>query len=287
MPRLLLACSLTTALSVAATAIVIDYRAGRIEPTEHLVLGRMRSTVLGEDREFIVRLPDSYTRELSRRYPVIYVLDGSSLDAPTADSAAILARIGLSPELIVVGLPNVSGAGRERDYTPPFMRQDIDTEGGPMGEADRFLDFLERELIPLIERDYRAAPLRLLSGHSRGGLLVCYSLMAKPALFGARFAHSPALWRDDQALVARASTWLAGASPLDGFLYLSIGSDEVPRMRSAFDSLRAVLTERAAAVGLRWQADVVPGANHQTNGPWATPLGLKAYFAGPAPAAHR
>ena len=269
----------TLVASVVGTVAAIDYLRGRDVATDRFIPRTFESTVLDEPREMLVHLPESYHRAPDRRFDVVYVLDGSSLDGPTAEGAAMMARLALTPEVIVVGLPNVSGAGRQRDYTPPFMRQDIDTADSALGRGDRFLDFLEQELVPLVERDYRTTGRRILSGHSRGGLLVVYALMARPALFDGYLAHSPALWRDDEALVA--SRWRRGSptrSTLDRFLYLSIGADEVPRMMAGFDHLRDVLAQRAAAAGLRWQSDVVAGADHQANGAWASPLGLRAYF---------
>ncbi|MGH8076628.1 MAG: alpha/beta hydrolase, partial [Lysobacter sp.] len=130
------------------------------------------SKVLGEQRDYLVHLPDSYADTPQRRYPVIYVLDGSSQDVHTAASAALMARIGVMPEAIVVGIPNIDGEGRQRDYTPPGMRQDLDVVDSPGGRADAFLAFLSDELIPRVERDYRTKPLRMLSGNSRGGLFV-------------------------------------------------------------------------------------------------------------------
>lgn len=265
-------------VSAAATVAIVDFRRGRLVPGPRLHLDTLDSATLGERRELIVHLPISYAREPTRRYPVIYVLDGSSLDLPTADAAALLARTQTMPEAIVVGLPNVSGEGRQRDYTPPFMRQDVDVDGGPTGRADAFLRFLGDELIPHVERGYRTSGQRLLSGHSRGGLLVCYSLVAAPTLFTARFAHSPALWRDDFALLPRLADALTAGRLRGGYFYLSVGGDEIPRMLESYDRLRRLLTERAAGAGLRWDADVVSGADHQANGPWATPLGLKRYY---------
>ena len=188
-----------------------------------------------------------------------------------------MARIGVMPEVIVVGLPNVSGSGRQRDYTPPFMVQDLDQPDSPMGAADRFLSFLGSELIPSIERDYRTAPFRMLAGHSRGGLLVAYSLLADPPLFQARFAHSPALWRDHGILIDRLGAFLGGHTDLDTFFYMSIGSEENDRMMAAFEQARSVLAQ-AEVPELRWQADVVAGATHQTNGEMATPLGFSALY---------
>ena len=109
----------------------------------------MQSQVLGEARDFIVHLPASYSAEPQRRYPVLYVLDGTSQDGHTARTAAMLAREGVMPEIIIVGLPNVRG-GRNRDYTPPFIRQDTTVAGSPMGRGDHFLAFLKKELIPHI-----------------------------------------------------------------------------------------------------------------------------------------
>ena len=240
------------------------------------MVSTLPSSVLGEDRQVIVHLPESYGREPSRRYPAIYVLDGSSQDGHTARTAALLARIGLMPELIVVGLPNVSGEGRQRDYTPPFMRQDIDDAGSAMGRGDRFLQFIKTEVVPAIDRQYRTTGQRMLAGHSRGALLVTYSLLQEPDLFQARFAHSPALWRENAVMVTQLGAHLA-SHPVSGAFYMSMGGAEVERMVAAFDRMREVLAERAPAT-LRWQADRTPGADHQKNGEWATPMGFHWLF---------
>ncbi len=275
--RLIAACAVTMLLSVTATAVVLDYLSDETLP-EAAIERTFPSKALGETRGMIVQLPESYQREPARRYPVIYVLDGSSQDIHTARSAALMARIGLMPELIVVGLPNVSGEGRSRDYTPPFMVQDVERPDGPKGQADRFLSFIKDEVIPTIDADYRTAPTRLLAGHSRGGLLVAYSLIAEPSLFHARFAHSPALWREGNLIVTRLASSLRERPDLETFLYLSIGSEENAEMMAGFEQARMALAA-AGHKGVRWQADVVAGANHQSNGEMATPLGFRALFA--------
>lgn len=276
MKRLIVAVAGTCLITAAATAVGAGWYFGQERPEEGAVVTTLRSSVLGEDRQLIVHPPESYERDSSRRYPVIYVLDGSSQDGHTARSAALLARLGLMPELIVVGLPNVSGEGRQRDYTPPFMRQDIDESGSAMGRGDRFLHFIKAEVVPAIDRQYRTTDLRMLAGHSRGALLVTYSLMQEPDLFQARFAHSPALWREDAVMVTALDGHLA-SHPAAGAFYMSMGGEEVERMVTAFDRLRDVLASRAPAT-LRWQADRIPGANHQKNGEWATPVGLRWMF---------
>ena len=243
------------------------------------IVGRLTSSVLGEVREFTVRLPAGYARDRTRRFPVAYVLDGAPLDQQTAAGAAQESGPGGVPELIVVGIPNMQRGGRARDFLPPFLsfaRRD----GSPFtGGADRFLRFLREELTPRIERDYRTARPRLLVGHSLGAIFVCYSLMTAPAFFEARFAHSPAIWRDEDVVAGAFSTWLSSARGLGGFFYLSVGAKEGDGLGRSYDKLKAVLGARATAAGLRWQADVTPGAVHETNVARATPAALRAWIA--------
>ena len=257
-------------------ALVLPAAASDGAPTT----GRVTSTALAEARDFTVRLPASYAREPHKRYPVIYVLDGPPLDAHTAEGATSLAARGLAPDLIVVGIPNMQRGGRARDFLPPFLsfsRRD----GTPFtGGADRFLRFLRDELVPRIERDYRTTAPRLLVGHSLGAIFVCYSLAAAPAFFDARFAHSPAIWRDEDAVVADVGRVLTASRSLGGFFYLSIGAKEGNGMGHGFEKLQTVMAAHAAAAGLRWRADVTPGAVHETNVRLATPSALRAYFAG-------
>lgn len=264
---LLAACAGTAVLTTAA--VRHHYGVGG-EKDPYTSVAAFRSTVLGEERELVVHLPESYERDPTRRYPVLYVLDGMSQSAHTASSARLLARIGVMPEVLVVGLP--SGEHRARDYTPPFMSAG-DDPNGPRGQADRFLQFLETELIPHVDRAYRTEPAeRMLAGNSRGGLFVVYSLLERPDLFHARFAYSPALWRDDQRVLSELAR-LRTAQPT--FLYLSLGDGENEKMTAAFR--RAMI---AMPSTIRWRADITKNATHQTNAQLSTPVGLHVYFRG-------
>ena len=267
----------TCIISVVGTILVNDYLQGDSELAEGVTVSKLFSKTLNEEREVIVHLPKSYERNAEQRYPVIYVLDGSSQDIHTANSAALMARIGVMPEVIVVGLPNTSAANRERDYTPPFMRIDIDEPDSPMGGGEAFLAFLKNEAIPLIEKTYRTAPYRMLAGHSRGGLFVAYSLLADSNLFHARFAHSPALWRDDALIVSKLADFLAAAPNLQSFFYMSIGDKENDKMMAAYKNAIASLKMNSPE-GLHWHADITLGADHYSNPEFATPVGFRKLF---------
>src|SRR6185436_3484005 len=117
--------------------------------TGNIVQANIHSTILDEDRSVITHLPRNYFKDTTQKYPVMYVLDGTSQDDHTANKISVLSDAGLVPPAIVVGLPNTRG-NRERDQTPPFMRRDVNDENSPFGAGDKFLSFIERELIPFI-----------------------------------------------------------------------------------------------------------------------------------------
>ena len=163
----------------AARSATADEGLGEAVPiaTSPIVVGetlRIPSRRLGEEREIRVYLPDSYAGS-SERYPVIYALDGEGTGSLTANAVKFMAgypAIPQMPESIVVGIVNTQ---RNRDMPVPQSY-------GKGGEA-RFLAFLADELIPVINRRYRTQPLRILLGHSQGGLFANYALTARPSAF--------------------------------------------------------------------------------------------------------
>src|ERR1043166_1648625 len=252
-----------TAVAVSATAfarLVLEDEA----PVAGALRRTIRSTVLGEDRAYDVHLPEGYSADTTARFPVLYVLDGTSQSGHTVESAAVLARMGVIPRMIVVGISSLDGETRNRDFTPPEMRLDTGRPARPGGAADRVLSFLPAEPIGRIERGYRPTPPRMTAGWALGGLFVVFSELVAPALFDARFAHSPALWPGDELIVARLQQALtAGALP-PGVLYLSLGDEENARMARAFRHAVTVL-ERDAPATLRWRADLSLGGVHQSD----------------------
>src|SRR6185503_13456384 len=109
----------------------------------NIVQTNIHSTILDEDRRVIIHLPRNYSKDTAQKYPVMYVLDGTSQDDHTADKINVLSDAGLVPTAIVVGLPNTRG-NRERDQTPPFMRRIVEDEKSPYGAGDKFLAFIEK-----------------------------------------------------------------------------------------------------------------------------------------------
>lgn len=232
--------------------------------TDRVVLTKYQSKILGQERELIVHLPRGYDRK--QQYPVLYVLDGSSQDQPLADTLDRLSAEGLVPPTIVVGIPNMSGANRTFQLVPPFMRTDPANPDSPNGTGDQFLEFMEKELVPFIATQHGATDTRVFAGNSRGGLLVMYSLIAKPDLFAGRICFSTPLWRESNLLVERASAFLSVRPSMKSFLYVSAGENETEDIKNGNDAMARVLKTKAPA-GLVWHVERTPEVDHTLNAP--------------------
>ncbi len=266
----------TAVVSAAVTVLALEIFENE-PPVEGAVAAIVRSAILSEDREYFVHLPEGYESDSTRRYAVMYVLDGTSQSGHMAASASLMARVGLIPPMIVVGVPSIDGGARNRDYTPPDMRLDNDDAASQKGSADRFLSHLETELIPAVERDYRTTRPRMLAGWSRGALFVVYSQIAAPATFDARFAHSPALWRENGFIVNRLGHAFSASAVPRAFLFLSLGDGENEKMTAAFRDAVGLL-ERIAPPTIRWKAYLSVKGTHESNPRLSTPVGLYAMF---------
>jgi len=284
--RLINRMSLTVAFVMALTAPGVNSIRAQSNPApaptqatekkpadaDNIVERKTHSSILNEERRAIVHLPRNYSKDPLRKYPVMYVLDGTSQDQHTADKIAVLSDAGLIPEAIVVGLPNTRG-NRERDQTPPFMRTNVDDQNSPYGAADKFLSFIEKELIPFIDSNYRTSGYRTLSGNSRGGLFVLYSLIEKPDLFQARFCYSAPVWRFDNLMVKKTVEFLRSASNLNSYLYLSVGEKETENIIGGFKIMIDALKQNSGK-NFKWVANYTPHAVHQDNALISSSKGL-------------
>ncbi len=110
----------------------------------------IKSELLGEERVALVRTPAGYERN-AKRFPVLYLTDGANQLGHTASTVEFFARNRRMPEMIVA----ITNTDRIRDLTPT---NGADSDGKQLptsGGADKFLQFLEGELIPQVEKSYR------------------------------------------------------------------------------------------------------------------------------------
>ena len=162
------------------------------------------SKVLDEDRTVLIALPKGY-RHSDARYPVLYVLDGEFFFYQAQAAVQFLSectyiRTHPIPRMLVVGIVNVD---RNRDFTPTHAPVQGELRYPTSGGAEKFLKFVQSELIPLIDDRYRTQPYRVLSGWSFGGLFTVHTYLNSPESFSAYLAISPSLWWEQDSVLER------------------------------------------------------------------------------------
>lgn len=222
---------------------------------------KINSAVLGEERTILVRVPAGYEAN-KQRYPVIYMTDGNAHVGHTGSTVEFLARNGRMSEMIVVGITNTD---RTRDLSPTHVTT---TVGGgntalqfpTSGGADKFLKFIETELIPEIDKQYRTHPYRVLAGHSLGGLFAIHAMLSRPDLFQSYIAVSPALHWDNQVMVKRAEDFFKDRKEYPVTFFMTLGHEPGP-IEDGYYQLKQILAKNQTK-GFEWEAKELDDEDH-------------------------
>lgn len=257
---------------------------------------KLTSEIVGQEFELYISLPDGYAAGTDT-YPVLYLTDGNTYFGLMADMARNLQWGGEMPEAIIVGIGYpLSGfptdderwgkwlAWRARDLTPTHNAQmDLDFAMAPLrsGGAPLFLQFLERELFPFIEKAYRARSTeRTYAGFSLGGLFGLYALFEKPGMFANYILGSASIWYDQGAILASEKAYAEGHTDLAAHLFLSAGEleEEVNAgMVRRMLELSSMLKSRGYN-GLHIQTAILEGETHMSAPSVSFQRGLRFLF---------
>jgi predicted alpha/beta superfamily hydrolase len=243
----------------------------------NLWLHELRSRVFGNTRLVRVWLPPDYDGWGATRYPVLYMNDGQNLFDPATAFAGVAWEVGTAatrlidgnriPPLIIVGIDN-TGKNRVREYIPYKSREPKVLE--PQGE--RYPEFLQREVMPLIEARYsvlRGPENTGLGGSSLAGLITLYTQLVSPGTFGRLLIESPSLFVANRRILKEARGFQAWPSRM----YVGMGTREVgaaekdAKIVADVRELAAILRE-AGLDEKRLRVRIEEGATH-TESAWA------------------
>lgn len=217
------------------------------------VLGKINeiySNILSEKRIVNIYLPKDYNKKDSTSYPVIYLLDGSA-DEDFIHIAGLVQFlnfpwVNILPESILVGIANID---RKRDFTFPTSISRDKIESPTSGGSEKFIDFIQKELQPFIEKNYKTNSSKTLIGESLGGLLATEILFKKPALFTRYIIVSPSLWWNNESLLSTKPTLDNSNSVQSTSVYIAVGNEEKIMKKDAHhlvSILRSYLPKKSA-----------------------------------------
>ena len=219
------------------------------------------SNVLNERKTIVVIPPYNYKDRPDEKFPVVYVLDpGNNLFATFGIVNYYSDMLKIMPRTIIVGIVSND---REKDYLPAPSKEQP-TGGG----ADKFLRFINSELVTLIDSTYPANSERCIIGHSAGGLFAIYALENQPDLFNSFICIDPSLWYDNQSSVKAMPEFLINNKNIKKSIFISLSNEKEMGVFTFIEVL-----EKYAPEGINWDYIHYKSETHNS-------LGFKSICAG-------
>ncbi|PIB30698.1 hypothetical protein BFP77_03825 [Maribacter sp. 4U21] len=249
----------------------------------------INSTVFGMERAIWVYTPELYDYEPDKRFEVIYVFDAQAREMFDVVHSTAQFLDGQEFGFIVVGIESPFSEEplqhRNLDLLPePTTQEAIEKYGAYIGGADKFMEFLDREVFPHIESTYRTLPKRIGFGHSNGGTFINYCLLEKPDMFDALIAVSPNFGFDGGQFVERFKKFDTDDIGKK-FVYLSNADEQYknsPQWKDYEESRVQIIkilksNKHKTKIHLEIK-DFSASENHETTIPISAFYGLKSYI---------
>ena len=159
------------------------------------------SRTVNDTLSIFISLPADYDSKKNIKYPVIYLLDANLYFDIVAATLKKYSEVGMLSPAILVGIGykdfQTMDSLRSRDFTFPVAITDY--EMSVSGKADKFLSFINTELVPDIDTKFSVDKnSRVLVGHSLGGYFTIYALyqnlLNKNNIFSGYVAASPSTY---------------------------------------------------------------------------------------------
>lgn len=219
------------------------------QPFEVWETRTVESASLGESRTIQVYLPEDY-EESVMSYPTLYILDGQWYFLNGVGLMKTLRGENLLPKMIVVG-----------------VIMDKPNRAEIFGDKwDAFIEFMEEELVPYVDVNFRTTNDRVLFGWENSAFLACELLLREEGAFSATIATNGAEI-NEEALSALTK---------ERYLFLANSTKDIYSI-SYTDQAVEVL-ERAAPENLTWEYQAFNEEIHQSLAYPALLEGLKFYY---------
>ena len=215
----------------------------------------LKSKVLKQDKIFQVYLPGDYQNS-DKNYPVIYLLDGQRFFLYGVSLFQSFHEFDLTPDFIVVGITNDQS-----------QRMLTFSTGG-----DDFLDYLQTEVVPFMDSNYRTSENKLLFGWAYAGGFGINVMMKSPSLFNGFILSSPF---PSENKIEPLDEFLNLNKNLNTFFYFTSDKEEYG-VKEGTEALKTFLENKQS--NLRWNFKELIGEEHRST-PYTTLYhGIQAYF---------
>jgi uncharacterized protein len=204
----------------------------------------LKSEINGANYHIRVALPTNYNQS-SEKYATIYVLDGPDIFEVVANRCKEISDKNGVANTLVISIDY--GKDRSIDYTPTKVST-------VTGGAPDYLKFIETQLIPKIEKDFRTVNNRegrVILGHSYGGLFGGYCFTMNNKVFGNYILLSPSFWFDKLVSLKMEKENRASNKDKKQLVFMGIGGNEnTGQMQAPFEAFYEVLHDNYTHIKL-------------------------------------
>lgn len=233
-----------------------------------------------------IALPDEYHTG-SESFPVLYFLDAWAQFGIIKQAYWLLRFFNEVTPLVIVGIAFEGDAedliyNRARDYTPthvPEERLGDALSFTPIsGGASKFVQFLNHELFPFVEEEYRVDPSdRGIFGVSFGGLLGTYILFHHTEMFQRYLLGSSSWWWDNNISFTYEEDYSKTHKSLPAKVFMTTGSEEGEERVKEWKRFRDQVISRNYE-GLELASFVFEGETHMSSVPATHSRALRVLY---------
>jgi len=226
----------------------------------------IQDTKSDKQYELYIKLPERYSKESGKKYPVIYTTDAKWHIEILSGSAEFIVE-----DIILVGISWQKGlqekneaASRNWDYT--F----VDSPNYRAGEANNHVAFIRNDVINFVENTYQVdSNRRTYFGYSLGGAFGAYILLTQPDTFKNYIIGSPAFGTKSlQAITELASNSALKDQALRTNVFISYGELETTLGEKAEKFITKIKSSNYPNLSL--QQEVIKSSDHGRAFPMTT-----------------
>ena len=235
----------------------------------------LKSSIINKEYNIYIKLPKSYENS-NKNYPILVLTDAGYAFPLVSSIYKRLFWANKIEEFIIIGISYSKGEhfgiSRTRDYTPTYSPDEPNGYSKEAklvsGQADKFIDFIEQELFPFLQDNYKVdMTKKAFAGHSFGGLLANYMVVSRPEVFDFYLSGSPSLWYHNKSILEKEKLYSNKHTDLKTNLFMCIGADE--EIQSKFNMVSDMFELHNNLLSrnyksLNFKSISIPGEDHET-----------------------
>ncbi len=214
-----------------------------------------------------IRLPNEYGNN-DKSYPTIFLLDPEYLFSICYDIRSIYENyiiVGIGhKDLDFKELDKKSREEKNEIYRPrDFLPWQLDRKIFIKGTDENFAEFINNQVVPLIDKKFRTNQDRTLIGHSFGGVFATFMLLCYPDNFTKYIAIAPVLAEQYYTQKEMFAILEKKYPTTKKLVYFSIGGEEKDhRIEDYVGSVKNACLELGKLPNILSQFEIIAGENH-------------------------